>query len=62
MMLVHCVIGLVQGSPSKCLYDAICVQSSPATQDYLQVLIIWINLSLSGKVNPSLSPWLARAS
>ena len=32
------------------LYDALCGHSSPATQDCLQALTIWINLSLSGKV------------
>ena len=61
MMLVRCVIGPVQGSPST-RFDIIYDHSAPATQDCLQVLSIWINLSLSGKVNPWLSPRLAGAS
>ena len=41
-MLVHCIIGLVQGSGLRVqhLYDAICVHSVPAAQDCLQALII----------------------
>ena len=44
------------------IYDIICDHSAPAAQDCLQVLSIWINLSLFGKVNPWLSPRLAGAS
>ena len=44
------------------IYDIICDHSVSAAQDCLQVLSIWINLSLSGKVNPWLSPRLAGAS
>ena len=43
------------------IYNTICDHSAPAMQDYLQVLSIWINLSISGKVNPWLSPRQAGA-
>ena len=50
------------GASEYKIYDIICDHSAPAVQDCLQVLSIWINSSLSGKVNPWLSPRLAGAS
>ncbi len=43
------------------LHDAICGTTVPAAQECLTELTRWINLLVSGKANPLISPWLCGA-